>query len=148
MPRDIVLAVDVLGTPTEVFAAITTQEGQASFWTEDCDVGDAEARFGFPGAPADLRMRIDAAEPDRLVRWTCLGDFPGWDGSTIEWELSLREGTRTTTVVVFRHLGLHGPNEADAELGSVAQVWAMVLNRLQSYVRVGHAVPYFPDESG
>lgn len=143
MSNDIILAVDVPADDDDVFTTITTQPGQASFWTTDCDVSDTEARFGFPEAPVDVRMRIDTADRGRLVRWTCLGDFPGWDGSVIEWELGEPQGEGGTGVVL-RHVGLHGPfAESDQQLGNVAHTWAMILDRLQTFHRDGEPVPYF-----
>lgn len=143
MARDIILAVDVPTDADTAFTAITTQEGQAAFWTTDCDVSPTEARFGFPDAPVDVRMRVDTADAGRLLRWTCLGDFPGWDGSVIEWELGEPQGEDGTSVVL-RHLGLHGPfGQSDVALGNVAHTWAMVLERLQAHLRDGEQVPYF-----
>ena len=143
MQRDIILAVDVPADTEDTFRAITTQQGQAAFWTTDCDVSDTTARFGFPGAPVDVRVNVEAAADGSIVRWHCLGDFPGWDGSTIEWELTEPQGERGTGVVL-RHLGLHGPSaESDPALGSVAHTWSMILDRLQTYLRDGEPVPYF-----
>jgi len=115
MARDIILAVDVPTDADTAFTAITTQEGQAAFWTTDCDVSPTEARFG----------------------------LPGWDGSVIEWELGEPQGEDGTSVVL-RHLGLHGPfGESDVALGNVAHTWAMILDRLQTYLRHDQPVPYF-----
>lgn len=142
MERTITLAVDVDADADTAFTAITTQAGQAAFWTTDCDVSATEARFGFPEAPVDVRMRVDASDA-QLVRWTCLGDFPGWEDSVIEWELGEPQGEQGTSVVL-RHSGLHGPfAESDVALGNVAHTWAMILDRLQTYLRDGEPVPYF-----
>ena len=143
MGRDIILAIDVPADAEATYEAIATEQGQASFWTSDCDVSETEARFGFPGAEADVHVTVEASEPGKLVRWTCNGDFPGWEGTTIEWELGTpHEGDGTA--VVLRHLGLHGPFEqSDQALGNVAQVWAMILDRLQTYLRDGEPVPFF-----
>lgn len=143
MGRDIILAIDVPADADTTFEAIATQQGQAGFWTSDCDVSETGARFGFPGAEADVHVTVDTAEPGKLVRWTCTGDFPGWEGTTIEWELAAPQG-EDGTGVVLRHLGLHGPFEqSDQALGSVGHVWAMILDRLQAYLRDGEPVPYF-----
>lgn len=143
MGRNITLAIDVPADAETVHETLTTQAGQAAFWTSDCDVSATEARFGFPGAPADLHMDVDAAEEGKLLRWTCRGDFPGWEGTTIEWELTAPQG-EDGTGVVLRHHGLHGPNEqSDQAFGSVAFTWAMILDRLQAHLRDGEPVPYF-----
>jgi hypothetical protein len=66
--------VDVDRDARTIYEAITTKAGETAFWTSDCDVEPAIgsiARFGFPGAPVDLRMQIDTLEPERTVRWSC-----------------------------------------------------------------------------
>ena len=143
MGRDIILATDVPADADAVFRTITTQEGQASFWTSDCDVSATEATFRFPGAEGDVHVTVDAAEHGKLVRWTCTGSFPGWEDTTIEWELAAPQGDEGTGVVL-RHLGLHGPFEqSDQALGNVGHVWAMILDRLQAFHRDGEPVPFF-----
>src|SRR5687768_8101347 len=100
-------AVEVEAEIATIYRAITTQEGEASFWTPDCDVQaiiGSVARFGFATAPVDLRMRIDGLAEGRSVRWTCLGDFPHWAGTTVEWDLEPAPSGRGT-MVRFRHDG-------------------------------------------
>ena len=95
-------AVDIAADADSVYGAISTKAGEAAFWTSDLDlepVVGSVARFGFPGAPVDLRMRIDALAPGRLVRWRCLGDFPFWADTTVTWELSAA-GSGGTTVLI------------------------------------------------
>ena len=78
--------VDVDSDAQRIYEAITTQAGEAAFWTSDCDVEPAVgsiARFGFPSAPVDLRMQIDELSPGQRIRWSCLGDFPHWAGTTV-----------------------------------------------------------------
>jgi len=82
--------VDVNSDTPTIHEAITTKAGEAAFWTSDCDIEPVVgsiARFGFPAAPVDLRMKIDELNPDR-IRWACLGDFPHWAGTTVTWTLS------------------------------------------------------------
>lgn len=54
--------VDVASDAQTIYEAVTTKAGEAAFWTSDCDIEPvvgSMARFGFPEAPADLRMRIE-----------------------------------------------------------------------------------------
>src|SRR5918994_1182158 len=131
MAREILLGSELHADATTIIDALTTKEGLSSFWTSDSvaePVVGSEARFGFQGAPMPLRMRVDRIEPTE-VAWTCLGDFPFWEGTTVTWSLSPEEehgGTR----VLLRHAGF--PDEQpEWEFASVASTWAGILGRLK-----------------
>jgi uncharacterized protein YndB with AHSA1/START domain len=135
-------AVDIAGTPDAVYGAISTQAGQAAFWTSDLalePVVGSIARFGFPEAPVDLRMRIDALEPARAVRWTCLGDFPHWAGTTIDWELSAEPSGGT--VVVFRQAGWPD-TYPELDYAKVNYTWGRIVGALKAYVETGTHQPF------
>ena len=141
--REILIGVDMHAERKAVFEAITTKDGLASFWTPDTvaepEVG-SEARFGFQGAPMPLRMRVDALEPEREVVWTCLGDFPYWENTTVTWSLS-NEPEHGGTRLFFRHAGF--PEEQpEWEIGTVTYSWAHILGRLKEFMEDGRAEPY------
>ena len=125
-----------------VYSAISTEAGEASFWTSDLDlepVVGSVARFGFPGSPVDLRMRIDALEPGRLVRWSCLGDFPFWAGTTVSWELSAAASGGTTAL--FRHDGW--PDDyPELEYAKVNYSWARIVGALKAFAETGTSQPF------
>jgi uncharacterized protein YndB with AHSA1/START domain len=142
MSCDVVLAVEIQADPGTVFEAITTQKGEAGFWTSDNQIEQtvgSEASFGFPETPARARMRVDELEPHQRVKWASLGDFPGWEGTTVTWELEAKEGS---THVFFRHGGW-GDDYSDHERASITWVWAMVLGRLKGYAETGEPQPFF-----
>jgi uncharacterized protein YndB with AHSA1/START domain len=145
MERSITLAVDVAADAQRVFDALSTTEGQRGFWTADCDVSPTRARFGFSEAPVDLDVEV-TTEPDKLVRMRVTSGFPFWEGSTWEWELGDAVRAQPGTGVMFRHYGF-ADGYAETDLGYTAQTWAMILDRLTTYVVSGAAQPYFP-ESG
>jgi hypothetical protein len=135
-------AVDIDVVADAIYRAISTKTGEASFWTSDLDlepVVGSIARFGFPGAPVDLRMRIEALEPGRLVRWSCLGDFPFWAGTSVAWELSAAPTGGTT--VLFRH---EGWSEAYPELeyAKVSYTWARIVGALKAFTETGTPQPF------
>ena len=144
MTRDIMLAIDAKAELAAIVRALTTAEGLAAFWTPDVTaearVG-SEARFGFQGAPVDLRMHIDAIEPRRRVAWSCLGDFPHWGGTKISWELSPAGGDATR--VLFKHTGFSDA-QPEAEFASVGYTWSSILGALQAYLETGTAKPALP----
>lgn len=141
MARSIILAIEIDAPATDIYRAITTQEGLASFWTSDvtatAEVG-AELRFGFPEAPVDLQMTVAGLEENRVIRWTCQGPWPHWTGTEVEW--TLVESDSGPNLVVFEHSGW-SDDQAAAEFGSVAMVWARVLLALETYIRTGAAAP-------
>lgn len=135
-------AVEIQGARRAVYDALTTQAGQAAFWTSDVDlegVIGSIARFGFPSAPVDLRMRIEAMEPEHLVRWACLGDFPSWEGTEVSWDLS--DGPTGGVMVRFRHAGW--PDDyPDIEFAKVNYTWGRIVGALQAYVETGTPQPF------
>lgn len=141
MNHSIVLAVNVHATPERVYDILTAAAGQRSFWTEDCDVHDDHARFGFAEAPVDLEVSVHR-EPKTLVRMTVNSGFPFWDGSTWEWELSRSGDSHDSTTVIFRHYGFADGID-DSGVGGTAQTWAMTLDRLTKFIDTGDAQPYF-----
>jgi uncharacterized protein YndB with AHSA1/START domain len=142
MPREILLAIDLHAQAPTIVDAVTTKEGLASFWTSNSiaepEVG-FEARFGFSDAPVPLRMRVDRIEGTE-VAWTCLGDFPMWEGTTVTWCLVPEEEHGGTTVH-FRHAGF--PDEQpEWEFAAIAQTWAGILGRLKALAETGAAEPF------
>jgi uncharacterized protein YndB with AHSA1/START domain len=142
MGCDVRLAVEIEAEPATVFEAITTQKGEAAFWTSDNETEPKKgsvAIFRFPGAEASARMRIDELESGQRVAWSCLGDFPGWKGTTVTWDLEEKDGK---THVMFRHLGF-GNDYPEHDLASITWVWAMILGRLKGYAETGTPQPFF-----
>ena len=135
-------AVDVDSDAESVYRAISSKAGAASFWTSDLDlepVVGSLARFGFAGAPVDLRMRIEALEPGRLVRWSCLGDFPYWARTTVTWELSGAAVGGTT--VLFRHDGW-SDDYPELDYAKVSYTWARVVGALKAFTETGLSLPF------
>ncbi|MEP6816488.1 MAG: hypothetical protein ABI873_13145 [Marmoricola sp.] len=142
MSNTISLAVDVEANTEHVFETLSTTEGQRAFWTADCEVSTDTARFGFAAAPVDL-IASGTTEPGKLVRMTVTSGFPFWEGSTWEWEIGEATRAAAGTGVLFRHYGF-GDGYAEIDLAHTAQTWALVLDRLASYVDTGTEQPFFP----
>lgn len=143
MPGPMLHAVDVNADPSAIYEAITTQAGEAAFWTSDCDVEPTVgsiARFGFRGAPVDLRMRVDELTAGRRIAWACLGDFPHWAGTTVIWDLSPAASGHGTTVF-FRQDGW-ADDYSEADYASVNYTWGRIVGALKAYVESGTPQPY------
>ena len=142
MTGPMLFAVDVQTDAESVYQATTTKAGIAAFWTSDLDVEPvigSIARFGFPDAPVDLRMRIDALQPGRLVLWSCLGDFPFWAGTTVTWDLSA--ATTGGTTVLFRHDGWPA-DYPELEYAKVSYTWARIVGALKAFAETGMRQPF------
>ncbi len=142
MTRDILLGIEIHADPATVFDPITTKDGLSSFWTSDTVAEPAvgsEARFGFPGAPVPLRMRVDELDRPTEVRWTCLGDFPFWEGTTVTWKLG-PEPEHGGTRLLFTQTGF--PDEQpDWDHATIVHTWAAILERLKQLAETGTATP-------
>lgn len=140
MSRSSVLAIDIGATPDAVYKALSSTDGLASFWTPavsgSTDAGGS-LTFGFAEAPVDLEMAVTNSDASTFVAWECSGPWPNWGGTKVSWALTPSE---TGTMVVFRHDGWDDA-VGDAELGSVAQTWAMTLQALKAYAETGIPAP-------
>ena len=135
MDRVITLAIDVEAAPDRLFAILSRAEGQRGFWTSDCDVSTDRARFGFDGAPVDLEVDV-TTDPGKLVRMTVRSGFPHWKGSKWEWELTPATSPGTGALVLFRHYDFE-PGYGKVSLGHTAETWALILDRLASFIVSG-----------
>ena len=134
--------VTIAGDANEIYEAISTGKGLASFWTRDSKaepkVGST-AKFGFSGPV--LELKVAELKPGKLVRWTDAGGCPGWQGTTISWEIvPANEGGQE---VRFVHAGWP-ESKPPADLASVNYTWGRVVGRLKKHVETGESVPYFP----
>src|SRR5215471_974561 len=107
MSRDILHAVEIHANPSTLSDAIATHRGQTAFGTTDASVDPAVgslATFGFPGTAERMKMRIQRLDPGKAVEWACEGDYPGWNGTRLVWQLQPAPNAAETTLL-FRHAG-------------------------------------------
>jgi uncharacterized protein YndB with AHSA1/START domain len=125
----------------KIYEAISTGKGLASFWTKDSNadpkVGSI-ARFGFGGP--QLEMKVEELKPGKRVKWSSAGGFPGWEGTTVTWEITRAKAGGNE--VLFAHEGW--PADQDpSELASVNYTWGRVVGRLKKFAETGEPSPYF-----
>ncbi len=140
---DILHRIGVTSAPDDVYAALTTVEGLAGWWTEDA-AGDGSVggaiRFGFePGeAVADhaaFEMKVLEAQAAELVRWEVTAGPPEWIGTEIRFELKQEDGF---TIVLFRHGGWKEPVEF---MNHCSTKWATFPMSLKRFVETGTGEP-------
>jgi uncharacterized protein YndB with AHSA1/START domain len=139
---DIVHRIGIKAPASQVYAALTTLDGLAGWWTRDTS-GRPE-----PGGRIAFRFRtaagdeiggfgIDVVEltPDRQVRWRVMDGPPEWVGTDIEFELGEEDGC---TIVRFGHRDWRGAGEFMAHCSTK---WATFLLSLRELVETGRGQP-------
>jgi uncharacterized protein YndB with AHSA1/START domain len=132
---------------TDVYDALSTPEGVATWWTRDAS-GDTsiggKLAVGFGGPePGAIFELTELSAPDRpstsgRVVWRCIEGPSEWPGTTIQFDLGRQDDE---TVVVFTHAGWQEPVEF---MHHCSTSWAYYLISLKHAVGGGQATPW-PD---
>lgn len=137
---DILHRIGITSSSDKVYAALTTVDGLASWWTEETE-GDAEVggviRFRFE--PGGFDMKVLEMQPARRVLWEVVDGPEEWIGTQVSFDLKQEDGF---TIVLFRHEGWKEPVEF---MYHCSTKWATFLMSLKSLVETGKGEP-FPDE--
>ena len=140
---DILHRVGATVSPAEVYAALTTTDGLAGWWTEDTkaegDAGEVGGviRFRFAGAPepAGFDMLVYDLRPGERVLWEVVDGPEEWIGTEVVFELSQEEDF---TIVMFAHTGWR---EAVPFMNHCSTKWATFLMSLKQLVETGSGQP-------
>ncbi|GAA5093111.1 SRPBCC family protein [Nocardia iowensis] len=124
----------------DVYAALTTTDGLAGWWTTDTkgdtNIGGViQFRFGADG----FDMKVLDGKPAEQVRWQVVGGPEEWIGTEVVWDLK-QDGEYT--IVLFQHRGWKEPVEF---MHHCSTKWAIFLMSLKSLVETGTGAPY-PDD--
>ena len=134
---DILHRVGIIASPKDVYAALTTIDGLAGWWTEDT-TGDTEGviKFRFAGAGGEgFDMKVLETKPGELVRWEVVDGPEEWIGTHVGFELSQ---TDEYAIVLFKHEGWKEPVEF---MYHCSTKWAIYLMSLKSLVETGKGAP-------
>ena len=123
-----------------VYAALTTIDGLAGWWTTDT-TGDAAlgGTLSFRFLPGGFDMEVIELVPGERVRWRVVDGPPEWIDTTIDWQLSRSEGF---TIVRFAHVGWTDVGDFMAHCNTK---WASYLLSLKALVETGKGAPH-PDD--
>ena len=140
---DILHRVGATVSPAEVYAALTTTDGLAGWWTEDTkaegDAGEVGGviRFRFAGAPepAGFDMLVRDLRPGERVLWEVVDGPEEWIGTEVVFELSREEDF---TIVMFAHTGWRA---AVPFMNHCSTKWATFLMSLKQLVETGSGQP-------
>jgi uncharacterized protein YndB with AHSA1/START domain len=142
---DIVHRVGIQAPASQVYAALTTLDGLAGWWTRHTSSPPGPSgpqphiRFSFRDTAGQEMGAFDMAVlqqvPDQAVHWRVASGPPEWVGTQIEFGLA-QEGA--TTVVRFAHRGWREEVEFMAHC---SMKWATFLLSLRQYVETGTGRP-------
>jgi uncharacterized protein YndB with AHSA1/START domain len=143
---DIVHRVGVKAPAARVYAALSTLDGLAGWWTS-ATTGDPKAggvvSFRFHTAAGDeiggFDMDVLELVPDEKVRWRVAAGPAEWVGTEIEFLLSRQDDF---TIVMFGHRGWREEVEFMAHCSTK---WATFLLSLRDLVETGKGRPA-PDD--
>ncbi|MGC5163091.1 SRPBCC family protein [Rhodococcus sp. DT1] len=134
---DILHRVGIEAPVAQVYAALTTAERLAGWWTTDTrgdgdDVGGT-LRFRFGAGGFD--MKVLELDPDTRVLWEVIDGPEEWIGTHVSWDL---EQVGDYTIVLFGHRGWKEPVEFMHHCNTK---WALFLMSLKSLIETGTGTP-------
>jgi uncharacterized protein YndB with AHSA1/START domain len=138
---DILHRVGIKSSSNEVYEALTTREGLASWWTNDAQGkgglgGVFQFRFSVDGVEiGGFDMKVVELEPGKRVLWQVIDGPAEWIGTKISWQLK-QEGE--FCIVLFAHQGWEAPVEF---MHHCSTKWAIFLMSLKSLLETGKGAP-------
>ena len=123
----------------KVFAAVSTPDGLASWWTMrssgSSETGDTLQLYFDP--EHDWKAEVVSSEPPQVLELQMTEAMDDWLGTRILFELSSVDGQATT--LKFAHLGWE---ELTDHFRISSYCWANHLRCLARYLELGEVVPY------
>jgi uncharacterized protein YndB with AHSA1/START domain len=138
---DIAIQIDTTADPTATYAALTTTDGVAGWWTTrnqtNGAVGEVD-RMWFPDAPMAWELRVDEAVPGKVLARHCVGGPPQWIGTDVRF--ALEPAPQGGTKILLDHTGFA---QVDDMFRVVTLGWAQMLLQLRQYLDSGQPAPFF-----
>ncbi|WP_371782781.1 SRPBCC family protein [Streptosporangium subroseum] len=137
---DILHRVGITSSPDDVYAALTTIDGLAGWWTQDT-AGDGDAggviQFRFQNAPppSGFDMKVLETQPAERVLWEVVDGPQEWIGTQIRFELTQEDDF---TIVLFSHEGWKEPVKF---MYHCSTKWATFLMSLKRLIETGKGEP-------
>ena len=139
---DIIHRVGIKAPISKVYAAVSTVEGVAGWWTQETS-GSSKAggtmgvRFLSPGGKeiGSMKMEVIALDPDKQVQWRFTSGPEEWVGTDVIFNLS-QDGDYT--IVLFGHKNWREAKEFTAHC---SMKWATFLLSLRELVETGKGKP-------
>lgn len=138
--KTIVHHLRVHASAADIFEALTTSDGLASWWTTHVDAEPRDGgrvRFTFRGDFHPV-MEVTRFEPASRVAWTCVGGHDNWAENRFDFALNEVEDGETD--VHFRQE--YAQELDDATYGTYNFNWGYYLNSLKQSCETGNGTPY------
>jgi uncharacterized protein YndB with AHSA1/START domain len=133
---DILHRIGITSSPDDVYAALTTVEGLARWWTEDTHGdGGTGGVLQFRFEPGGFDMVVLDARPGECVLWEVVEGPAEWIGTRIRFQLTQEDGF---TIVTFSHEGWREPVPF---MHHCSTKWAVFLMSLKKMVETGTGEP-------
>jgi uncharacterized protein YndB with AHSA1/START domain len=132
--------ITISASADKVYTALATQAGLRGWWTADAVADEktgGKAEFGFGKRETIFRMKIVELLPGKRVVWTCHGDNPEWNGTTLTWDIASESGV---TVLRFTQSGWKAMTEMYAICNSS---WGELMHRLKAYAEGQNPGPHW-----
>ncbi|NEA35750.1 SRPBCC domain-containing protein [Streptomyces sp. SID13031] len=138
---DILHRVGVKSSVAEVYAAVTTIDGLAGWWTTDTqgEAGEVGGVIGFKFVPGGFDMKVVELVPDKRVLWQVVEGPEEWIGTHISWDL---EQVDEWAIIHFKH---EGWKEQVEFMAHCSTKWASFLLSLKSLIETTKGAPS-PDD--
>lgn len=135
---EIIHRVGIACSPSEVYKALTTDDGLSRWWTTDTSgaegVGSVIA-FRFNDMGPDFE--VIELQKDLLVRWRHSGEMPKpWIGTEVSFEL---QSDGKQTYVFFAHSNWEKRSDF---MGHCSTKWAVFLLSLKAALETGNGKPH------
>jgi len=138
---DILHRVGIKSSSDEVYKALTTREGLASWWISNTQ-GEGKVggvlKFRFSAAGAEIGgfdMKVVEAQPAKLVLWQVVDGPQEWIGTKIRFDLK-QSGEHA--IVLFKHQSWKEPVEF---MHHCSTKWAIYLMSLKALLETGKGDP-------
>ena len=139
---DIIHRIGIKAPASQVYKAISTLEGLASWWTDEVR-GDEKVggkiEFTFRAESGDIKgqmlMEVQDLTPQKNVRWRCVEGPDEWIGTDITFDLSQQDDQ---VIIIFGHRNWREAIEFTAHC---SMKWAVFLLSLREYVETGKGKP-------
>lgn len=143
---DIIHRVGIKASPAKVYAALSTIDGVAGWWTRETSGvskpgATIDFQFSTPGGEriGGMAMQVVALDPDKQVHWRCTAGPDEWIGTDVVFDLGREEDY---TIVRFGHRHWR---EAVEFTEHCSMKWATFLLSLKDLVETGAGRPA-PDD--
>lgn len=135
---NIIHRVGIAASGSEVYNALTTDEGLSKWWTTDTSGAGAVGsiiEFRFDGGGPDFEVL--ELQTDSLIRWKHSGEIPGpWIGTEVSFQL---KSAGSQTYVLFEHSNWKEPSDFMAHCSTK---WAVFLLSLKEAIETGTGAPF------